>query len=254
MKKINLSIVLTFVFAVVLAFTSCKEVCDVIPVETETETKLDNDDAKNEKNEFDDYGEIHNKTLDFLGEKFGGKLLTTPMKEIQIALNDFAKSMGHDELKEDDFVVVEQALKCVEDGGIIDGGCIRDPFCVLFPRKCDFFDRLMKPWTYKTIESQDEVRSFIQSCRDFEDEIIVDEKLTPRERGFGLRAISIARYSTVYWQNQNSDPTGSVWSGELQSAKSICWSCVIAGDALGGIGGPFTAGLVSGILLANQSE
>lgn len=253
MKKINLSIVFVILAVLGLTISSCKEICDEVPVVEESNSNMDISEFKNEKNEFENYGEIHNKTLDFLGERFGGKLLETPYKEVQTALNDFAKSMGQ-ELKEEDYAVVEQALSCAKDGGIIDGGCVRDPFCALFPRKCDFFDRMMKPWTHKTIDNPDDIRSFIAECKKFEVEIMNDEDLELKSRGNGLKAMCITRYSTYYWQKQNSNPDGSVWAGELQSAKSVCWSCIIAGDALGAVGGPFTAGLVSGILLSNQAN
>ncbi|MDZ7934582.1 MAG: hypothetical protein U5M51_06390 [Emticicia sp.] len=234
-------------------FSSCNY---LNPKPESSQQSLDYTEAKNEKNKFDNYGVLHNQTLEYLGKEFGTNLNKTSLPEVKLKLNEFAKNLGYN-LNDADCVLIEQLKGCEKKGslGFKPGGCIQDPYCILFPKKCDFFDWLFKSWTDETIKDASKIRLFIAECKIKEEEILNDTNLTSREKDNGLKAISVARYSSVYWFNQNINLSTSVWFSDptVLNPQGLCWYCVVGVDALGGaLGGPFGAGLASGIYIGSK--
>jgi len=189
------------------------------------------------------------KTVEFLGEKYGSKLRNTPIKELKEAVSDYAVNQGADKLDEEDFRVVNQILACSKDGDLT-GSCIRDPFCIFFPKKCAFLEDLIESFEKTTIASKEESLEFTNQIIGMEDDMGYEKSDTNRNNG--MRCMVIMRYCNYNWHNENQESEGSVWYGDIQRAKEISWEDIVLAGAIGSLDGPYSAGLASALALANQ--
>lgn len=188
-----------------------------------TEGKAISTTPSNPKNPYDFIGEGHNAILQYVDSRGGVTSLNDD--QIAVVISEFTSKNYGSALPKDAVLStrknIEQFLARFQNSGMV---VLNANGSASYK---GYLDTLIKKLT-GPIESKVSAQPFIKAVIELENQILADKKLSAEERTSILSATSVARHSSLYWEQLNPPATNA-------KNKIIRWLFTVACDIEGAI-------------------